>query len=73
MLLLSSLVLAILPVAFGFSFEVETSDLTECGSMDIVWSGGTAPYFLTIIVRSALFIVDIEELKNSLHLIILRI
>jgi hypothetical protein len=50
MLLLSSLVLAILPAVFGFSFEVENSDLTECGSMNIVWSGGTAPYFLTIIV-----------------------
>jgi len=57
MLLLSSLILAILPSAFGFDFNVETSALTECGSMDIVWSGGVAPYFLTVIVRPSFVVV----------------
>jgi hypothetical protein len=51
MLLLSTLVLALLPPSYAFSFSVETSALTQCGTMDISWTGGTAPFFLTIMVR----------------------
>lgn len=50
MLLLSSLVLALLPPSLGFDFNVETSALTQCGAMDVSFSGGVAPYTLTIIV-----------------------
>jgi hypothetical protein len=50
MLLLSSLVLALLPPSLGFDFSVATSALTQCGAMDVSFSGGVAPYTLTIIV-----------------------
>jgi hypothetical protein len=61
MLLLSSLLLAILPAVYAFDFNVESSTLTECGYMDLIWRGGTPPYTLTIIVSYLSTVVQADS------------
>lgn len=50
MLLLSTLLLALVPPAMGFDFNIETTNLQQCGSMDITWTGGSPPFNLIVIV-----------------------
>jgi hypothetical protein len=52
MMLLSALLIALAPPILGFSFNVETDSVSECGFMNLTWSGGTPPFTLTVIVRS---------------------
>ena len=54
MLLLSSLLLALTSSVMGFDFNIETSNLQQCGSADITWSGGSPPFNLVVIVSDPL-------------------
>ena len=51
MLLLSTLILALVPSSMAFDFNVVSTNLQQCGAVDITWSGGSPPFNLIVIVR----------------------
>lgn len=56
MLLLSTLLLVLVPSAMAFDFSVVTTNLQQCGAMDITWNGGSPPFNLIVIVRDLLLL-----------------
>ena len=51
MLLLSTLLATLLPSAYAFSFSLDSDSPGSCSQVKVEWSGGTPPFYLTILVR----------------------
>jgi hypothetical protein len=42
--------LLLLPLSLGFSFTLNSTAVSQCGITSVHWSGGTPPFYLTVIV-----------------------
>lgn len=40
----------LLPLSLGFSFTLNSTAVSQCGVTSVHWSGGTPPFYLTVIV-----------------------